>query len=84
MSNSTNRKSLEKQFNYRKLTNENSVKVKPQRPPQPKIAREMNKEGILIDISPEEASNSVATVSRPESRNLSLIDEPIDVPQEGK
>lgn len=44
----------------------------------------MNKEGILIDISPEETFASSANITRPESRNLSLIDEPIDVPQEGK
>lgn len=37
---------------------------------------------MLVDISPEEQTIMKKT-SRPESRAVSLLDEPIDVPQEG-
>lgn len=75
--------STEKQFNYKKLTNERTAKSKPQRPPQPKITPEISKEGLLIDISPEDTlSVSPQHTSRPVSRNISLLDEPIDVPEE--
>lgn len=78
--------STEKQFNYKKLTNERTVKSKPQRPPQPKIIADASKEGLLIDISPE-GTLSVSpqpTSPRPNSRNISLLDEPIDVPEEAQ
>ncbi|KAK9745424.1 GTPase binding [Popillia japonica] len=70
----------EKQFNYRRLTNENgSSKVKPSRPPPPNVT---NKEGVLIDISPEECTILRSSAAMNEPRSLSLIDEPIDVPQD--
>ncbi|XP_056635577.1 activated Cdc42 kinase Ack isoform X1 [Diorhabda sublineata] len=77
------RKPSEKQFNYKRLTNQDSFKLKPQRPPDPKI--DTSREGVLVDISPED--RPVLRVkdtinSRPESRAVSLLDEPIDVPQE--
>ncbi|CAG9859957.1 unnamed protein product [Phyllotreta striolata] len=75
----------DKQFNYKKLTNRDSFKIKnkPVRPPEPKI--DTSREAVLVDISPEEfpltrVRNTVE--SRPESRAVSLLDEPIDVPQE--
>lgn len=77
--------STDKQFNYKKLTNERTPKSKPQRPPQPtKVPIEPSKEGLLIDISPD----NVLTVSpqhtpRPDSRNISILDEPIDIPEGG-
>lgn len=78
------RKSSDKQFNYRKLRNETgSIKVKPQRPPQPKVHQDANKEGVLIDISPEERRSAMSNSVRSASSNLSILDEPIDVAQEG-
>lgn len=75
--------STEKQFNYKKFTNEHPGKLKPQRPPQPKLTSEASKEGLLIDISPEDMlSVSPQHTPRPDSRNISLLDEPIDVPEE--
>ncbi|GJQ71627.1 Ack [Trypoxylus dichotomus] len=75
------RRGSEKQFNYRRLTNENgNSKVKPTRPPPPNIVT--NKEGVLIDISPEECTVLRSAAAMNELRGLSLIDEPIDAPQE--
>lgn len=71
---------LEKQFNYRKLKNQESFKGKPHRPPQPNI--DSSREGILVDISPDNGPVlRKKETPRPESRAISLIDEPIDVPQ---
>ncbi|XP_072382085.1 activated Cdc42 kinase Ack isoform X1 [Diabrotica undecimpunctata] len=79
------RRPLENQFNYKKLTNQESFKSKkPQRPPDPKI--DTSREGVLVDISPEDAPvlrKKEVVTSRPESRAVSLLDEPIDVPQQG-
>lgn len=64
------------------MVNERTNKGKPERPPPPQVEKSANVEGLLIDISPENAP-----VTR-ENRNISvtpvrsLIDEPIDVPQE--
>lgn len=70
------------QFNYKKLTNEGSVKVKPKRPPDPKVNTAQNglKEGLLIDISPE---NMAVPMTAPMNKSNipSIIDEPIDVPE---
>lgn len=76
--------SADKQFNYRKLKNQEVDKTKPQRPPQPNTAS--SRESILIDVSPPD----VDTVLRKKDNNscqdsartVSLLDEPIDVPQE--
>lgn len=86
------RKPQGKQFTYRKLTNESNGKTKPSRPPPPTKVYNMQKrdgtpggsnEGVLIDISPEEGSFRVATeLSNNRLSNLSLLDEPIDVPEE--
>lgn len=70
----------EKQFSYRKLTNENgNSRVKPTRPPPPNAVT--NREGVLIDISPDECTLLRSAAAMNEPRNLSLIDEPIDVTQ---
>jgi len=74
----------DKQFNYRKLKNQEVGQTKPQRPPQPNTAS--SRESILIDVSPPD----VDTVLRKKDNNscqnsaraVSLLDEPIDVPQE--
>lgn len=71
------------QFNYKKLTNEISTKSKPERPPQPNF--DTSREGVLIDISPDESTLSslkLNDIPRPASRAVSLLDEPIDVPQD--
>lgn len=74
--------STERQFNYKKLTNERTTKTKPQRPPQPKMTNEPSKEGLLIDISPDDIlSVSPQHTPRPDSRNISILDEPIDIPE---
>ncbi|KAG5869453.1 hypothetical protein JTB14_027316 [Gonioctena quinquepunctata] len=80
--NSSLRKPSEKQFSYKKLTNHDSFKSKPHRPPQPKI--DTAREEVLVDISPDEAPvlRMKDIPGRPESRTVSLIDEPIDIPQE--
>jgi activated CDC42 kinase 1 len=79
--NSLHRKPSDKQFNYRKLTNESSFKMKPQRPPQPKF--EASREGVLIDLSPDAVSSTKqSNIDKYESRSVSLLDEPIDVMQE--
>ncbi|KAJ6646382.1 Activated Cdc42 kinase Ack [Pseudolycoriella hygida] len=74
-----------KQFAYNKLKTERheSIKIKPSRPPQPK-ATNSEKEGMLIDLSPNEnplSSSGQFAVSQTPS-NLSLLDAPIDVPTE--
>ncbi|XP_017781945.1 PREDICTED: activated CDC42 kinase 1 isoform X2 [Nicrophorus vespilloides] len=78
------RRPSEKQFNYRKLNNERgaasdggSVRRKPERPPAP------NTEGVLIDISPESSSNTPMRCTALETgmSRVSLMDEPIDVPE---
>ncbi|KAJ8918631.1 hypothetical protein NQ315_013137, partial [Exocentrus adspersus] len=83
------RKPLENQFSYKKLVNQvnqENFKVKhtpPQRPPQPKI--DTTREGILIDIFPtEEQILRKIDYPGPEHRSVSLLDEPIDIPQEGE
>nr|CAH7760487.1 unnamed protein product [Callosobruchus chinensis] len=89
------RNPLEKQFNYKRLANqkerEGSIKrstSKPQRPPQPKV--DTTREGVLVDISPEDGdvvvlrSKGGAMKKTPEPRAVSLLDEPIDVPEEGQ
>lgn len=73
-----------KQFAYNKLKTERhqSVKSKPLRPPQPKVSNE--KEGMLIDLSPNENplnSNGQVAMSQTPT-NMSLLDAPIDVPTE--
>ncbi|EFA13584.2 hypothetical protein TcasGA2_TC001851 [Tribolium castaneum] len=78
--NSLKQKPSDKQFNYRKLTNESSIKMKPQRPPQPKL--EKNREGVLIDLSPEMGLSKQSNVGSADSRSVSILDEPIDVMQE--
>ncbi|XP_076251384.1 activated Cdc42 kinase isoform X1 [Rhynchophorus ferrugineus] len=77
--------SAEKQFNYKKLKNQESFKSlpKPQRPPQPQF--DTTRESVLIDVSPVESQNPILrrTNDTIESRNtISLLDEPIDVAQE--
>lgn len=73
-------RSTEKQFSYKKLTNEQS---KPQRPPPPKVTSTTNQEGILVDISPDDGQSSIVSVYSTDNKSLSLIDTPIDIPQEG-
>ncbi|CAH1980281.1 unnamed protein product [Acanthoscelides obtectus] len=90
------RNPLENQFNYKKLANqrEGSIKrssmSKPQRPPQPKV--DTAREGVLVDISPVEGESvvlrskggAVKKTTTPEQKVVSLLDEPIDVPEEGQ
>ncbi|XP_074028397.1 activated Cdc42 kinase isoform X2 [Leptinotarsa decemlineata] len=78
------RKPLEKQFNYKKLTNQESFNTKPTRPPQPLF--DTTREEVLVDISPEEIPvlRMKDIPDRPESRTVSLIDEPIEVSQENE
>ncbi|KAJ8947003.1 hypothetical protein NQ318_019084 [Aromia moschata] len=76
------RKPLDKQFNYKKLTNQNSFKGKPQRPPQPKV--DTSREGVLIDISPGEEVVLRKQPGRSQSAATSILDEPIDIPQEAR
>lgn len=67
--------SAERQFSYRKLKNQTAegatAKALPLRPPPP----------ILVDVAPPE----VVLLRRPDSSAnvVSLLDEPIDAPQEG-
>ncbi|GLV34191.1 Activated Cdc42 kinase [Carabus blaptoides fortunei] len=87
------RKPQAKQFNYKKLTND-SAKSKPTRPPQPVMKNNnykqeneqaCSKEAVLIDISPEAGAVQMRTeaVSKDRQvRSVSLLDEPIDVPEE--
>nr|XP_022915939.1 uncharacterized protein LOC111425880 [Onthophagus taurus]XP_022915940.1 uncharacterized protein LOC111425880 [Onthophagus taurus]XP_022915941.1 uncharacterized protein LOC111425880 [Onthophagus taurus]XP_022915942.1 uncharacterized protein LOC111425880 [Onthophagus taurus] len=76
------RASQRSQFNYHKLKNENLVKVKPARPPQPNNIQP-NKENALIDFSPEEQQITIKSApSTIDTRIVSLLDEPIDVPQD--
>lgn len=90
---STQKLPLDKQFAYKKLTNdevkkrkemkEKQQKNRPNRPPQPKV--ESIREGILIDLPSDnnqtkvKRKSSVKSVKQPV---ISLIDTPIDVPQE--
>ncbi|CAH0554680.1 unnamed protein product [Brassicogethes aeneus] len=82
------RKSSDKQFQYRKLSNESTVSnnkqaSKPKRPPQPKI--DSTREGVLVDISPEELQLSKMMIDNgkmTKTGSLSLLDEPIDMPQD--
>ncbi len=60
------------------------MKMKPSRPPQPKVMN-AEKEGMLIDLSPNEnpllnSSGQLATSQTP--TNISLLDAPIEVPTE--
>lgn len=74
------KKPSDKQFSYRKLTNENSFKGKPLRPPQPKF--ETNREGVLIDLNTELSLSRQSNAGSTDSRSVSILDEPIDVMQE--
>lgn len=78
-----------KQFSYNKLINERTAagqtsikqnRQKPQRPPQPNLQQE----GILIDLSPDDLS--IETFNDTASLNLTnsfcILDAPIDVPTE--
>lgn len=88
-----------KQFSYNKLINEQQQRMhydqqqqamksrsKPARPPAPQTQPQ---EGILIDLSPEEIRSmnmtlqSQASVSKPTSSSVCILDEPIEVPTEG-
>ncbi|KAL3269984.1 hypothetical protein HHI36_009040 [Cryptolaemus montrouzieri] len=82
------RKATEKQFSYKKLTNEKNgdtvkIRTKPQRPPEPKI--ETNREGVLIELSPDEMlpgkPKNFKDSAKLASMTMSLLDTPIDVPQ---
>lgn len=74
-----------KQFAYNKLKTERhqSMKSKPSRPPQPKVTN-AEKEGMLIDLSPNEnplsSSRQLAMSQTP--TNISLLDAPIEIPTE--
>lgn len=75
--------SAEKQFNYRKLKNQESSTLKPQRPPQPSI--DTSRESILIDVSPPESDvvlRKKDNVKHDSKKAVSLLDEPIDVPED--
>ncbi|KAF5269698.1 hypothetical protein FQA39_LY08621 [Lamprigera yunnana] len=77
----------EKQFNYRKLEIfDKQSKNKPTRPPQPKLTKTIghnSKEELLIDISPSD-NGDIQFLNQVEisPRSVSLLDEPIDLPQE--
>lgn len=81
-----------KQFAYNKLKSEKqqmAMKSKPSRPPQPKVPNaEAEKEGMLIDLSPNDggvlsiSSSRQMAMSQTPSMNISLLDAPIDVPTE--
>lgn len=81
-----------KQFAYNKLKNDRnptSPKSKPLRPPQPKKVANVDaeKEAMLIDLSPSENSFSLNSsgqiaMSQSHTSNISILDEPIDVPTE--
>lgn len=83
------RKSSDKQFHYRRLANERTpTKSKPNRPPQPqkKEGGSSAREELLIDISPEEdvvLRRKTQAQQHASPRSVSLLDEPIDVAQEG-
>ncbi|KAG4068113.1 hypothetical protein HA402_001538 [Bradysia odoriphaga] len=72
-----------KQFAYNKLKTEReqSLKIKPSRPPQPKVTN-AEKEGMLIDLSPNDntlnSSGQLAMSQTP--NNVSLLDAPIEIP----
>jgi hypothetical protein len=93
-----------KQFSYNKLVNEHRIqneyqmqknqivqRAKPARPPAPQVQTE----GILIDLSPDEirsmninlqtqkkATNVTTTMHNQQQPNVCLLDEPIDIPTE--
>lgn len=75
-----------KQFAYNKLKTDHrdhSMKMKPSRPPQPKITN-AEKEGMLIDLSPNDnplSSGGQLAMSQTPT-NVSLLDAPIEVPTE--
>lgn len=89
--------STSKQFSYNKLVNEQrsrheqqlaqqmKTRPRPERPPPPSASQP--KEGILIDLSPEElismsySLQNQAKASKPST--LCILDEPIEVPTEG-
>lgn len=83
------RKSSDKQFHYRRLANEKTpTKSKPNRPPQPQAPKAGGsaREELLIDISPEEdvvLRRKSQAQQHASPRSVSLLDEPIDVPQDG-
>lgn len=72
-----------KQFAYNKLKTEReqSLRIKPSRPPQPKVTNS-EKEGMLIDLSPSDSTlNSSGQLAMSQTpTNVSLLDAPIDVP----
>lgn len=84
------RKPSTDQFNYKRLTNESKGKP-PVRPPQPifknniekQVAQEQ-KEGVLIDFSPEDgvAAPRINMSNNSLQSQISLLDQPIDIPQE--
>lgn len=78
-----------KQFSYNKLVNEKgkvgggSLKHKPNRPPQPNI----QKEGMLIDLSPSEGdialnARSLNVQQSTRTSDVCILDEPIEIPTE--
>lgn len=78
-----------KQYSYRKLINERSnvAKAKPDRPPPPHLINGGTNESLLIDISPQDTPvlrNPQPTSQPVRGSCRSLMDEPIDVPQDGK
>ncbi|XP_050310797.1 activated Cdc42 kinase Ack [Anthonomus grandis grandis] len=64
---------VERQFNYKKLREEEVKGGRPQRPPQPPV---------LVDVTPPEGRDFVLRRQQ-DAAPVSLLDEPIDVPQEG-
>ncbi|XP_066249305.1 activated Cdc42 kinase Ack isoform X2 [Euwallacea similis] len=76
--------SVDKQFSYKKLKNQDNIcKIKPQRPPQPVL--DTSRESVLIDVSPPEIDGVLRKKDNfaiDHTRSISLLDEPIDVPQE--
>ncbi|KAK5644335.1 hypothetical protein RI129_005635 [Pyrocoelia pectoralis] len=82
---STPFRNSEKQFHYRKLeVTGKASKSKPRRPPQPKLNNNSHKDELLIDISPDELGSNLQLPNSVQvsPRSVSLLDEPIDIPQE--
>ncbi|KAF5279161.1 hypothetical protein FQR65_LT03407 [Abscondita terminalis] len=79
-------RSSERQFNYHKLEVSDKKRGKPNRPPQPKFnhsATTESKDALLIDISPDEVSSiKYPNPVQVSPKSISLLDEPIDIPQE--
>ncbi|KAK4875251.1 hypothetical protein RN001_011673 [Aquatica leii] len=79
-------RSSERQFNYRKLEVCDKKKSKPNRPPQPTLthsATTVSKDELLIDISPDDVSSiKYPNPAQVSPKSISLLDEPIDIPQE--